>query len=216
MFDLMQENYIGVNFETFREDLYAKSEIFLFFGEGKIQGFTGLQFLKLNVENSELLIAYSGDTVLDKTYRGSLSIPVNWGRYMLGLSKSHSKLYWLLTSKGFRTYRYLSVFFKEFIPMPEPSNYSLTMLRENIAIHLFGSSYDSRKGILVRDNNVQTIKDIEIDKNAIKSSNDPFINFFEQSNPNFELGHELVCLAHFHSSNISPYILRILESTKNV
>ena len=49
---------------------------------------------------------------------GSLALPVAWGRLMLSLEEvgAGQHLYWLLTSKGYKTYRFLPVFFNEFYP----------------------------------------------------------------------------------------------------
>ncbi len=216
MYDLMDKHYQGVVLESFRKDLDAKSKVFLFFKNNLIQGFTGLHFKSVIFKEKEMLVAYSGDTVLSKTYRGSLSIPVYWGRYMLKLSETEPHLYWLLTSKGFRTYRYLSVFFHHFIPKPESLNTDLDELRDWIAKVYFGEDYDHKTGILIRSKNTQTIRDITGDKKAIASSKDTFINYFATANPNYHLGHELVCLAHFQAKNIHPFILRVLKSNRNV
>lgn len=216
MFILMEKNYIGINFESFCKDLDQKDSIFLFHNNHTIFGFTGLKLLPFQFEDQEILIAYSGDTVLEESFRGSLSIPVNWGIYMLKLSENHPNLYWLLTSKGFRTYRYLSVFFKEFIPMPNQSNEFLVRLRMQVANKFFPNEYETKLGILNRGENCQTIRNIVADQNAMNGSKDPFVQFFKQSNPDFDKGKELVCLAHFHFSNINQYILRILMNKSNV
>lgn len=216
MYSLMEKNYKGVAIDSFKKDLKSKDTVFLFSDQDRIQGFTGLQFKPYQFSNTEILIAYSGDTVLEQTYRGTLSIPVYWGRYMLSLSENNPSLFWLLTSKGFRTYRYLSVFFKEFIPMPSPPNEYLFHLREQIAKEFFGDSFDRTTGILDRKENNQAIMDPDSDWNAIRASKDPYIQFFEKANPNFDKGNELVCLAHFHQTNICNYILRILKNKSNV
>jgi len=63
-------------------------------------------------------ILFSGDTVIDKRHWGSMALPIAWGRLMLSLSpaSSNAGFYWLLTSKGYKTYRFLPVFFREFYP----------------------------------------------------------------------------------------------------
>ncbi|PJZ95178.1 hypothetical protein CH372_08575 [Leptospira meyeri] len=216
MFALMEKNYVGLLFDSFIEDLKQKDSIFLFHSNRTIYGFTGLKLFPFHFEDQDLLIAYSGDTVLDESFRGTLSIPVYWGIFMLKLSEKHPNLYWLLTSKGFRTYRYLSVFFKDFIPMPTQTNQFLVRLRDQVANKFFPNLYNPNLGILNRGENSQTIRDIVTDRNVMRISKDPFIKFFEKTNPDFDKGHELVCLAHFHPSNIHQYILRILNDKSNV
>ncbi|XDD48610.1 hypothetical protein AB3N60_19120 (plasmid) [Leptospira sp. WS39.C2] len=216
MFDLMEKNYIGISYDSFLRDLHQKDTLFLFHASSKIFGFTGLKLYPFKFENKDIVIAYSGDTVLDEKYRGTLSIPVYWGIYMLKLSEKYPNLYWLLTSKGFRTYRYLSVFFKDFIPSPNQNNPYLIRLRNQITKEIFPNGYDSSLGILNRGENSQSIRNIEADQIAIEVSKDPYIQYFGKTNPNFDKGHELVCLAHFHSTNINQYILRILNNKSNV
>ncbi|PJZ43833.1 hypothetical protein [Leptospira brenneri] len=216
MFLLMEKNYIGVETDTFYNDLYTKTKIFLFSKDKTIHGFTSLKLDSIEWKKKKIQVSYSGDTVLAKEFRGSLSIPIHWGRYMLRISQDQTPLYWLLTSKGFRTYRYLSVFFKDFIPNPNTNNTELKELREYIAIQTFGSDYHSDKGILRRSRNLQTIRDVASDKNYIAKTKDSYIKFFGEHNPNYHQGDEMVCLAKFDKSNIIPFIYRYLISDQNV
>ncbi|TGM81957.1 hypothetical protein EHR01_03990 [Leptospira mtsangambouensis] len=212
MYDLMVKNYTGMNLFYFQADLKEKTKILLFYNDQSIEGFTSLKINTMELDNQTIQIAYSGDTVLAKEFRGSLAIPIYWGKFMLKVSEGKYPLYWLLTSKGFRTYRYLSVFFKDFFPKPEGSYEDLKLLRNLISIQNFGDDFDPTKGILKRKTNIQTIIEIESDKKAIENSKDPYIKFFASANPNYVLGEELVCIAKFSKDNILPFIYRYLTS----
>ncbi|TGL55100.1 hypothetical protein EHQ59_05695 [Leptospira kemamanensis] len=212
MYSLMEENYLGMEFPSFCSDLMEKTKVFLFHKEETIQGFTTLKLKTQEIENQTIQIAYSGDTVLSKKFRGTLSIPIYWGRYMLEVSKEEIPLYWLLTSKGFRTYRYLSVFFKVFYPNPLIENESLKRYRDLIASLQFGEEFNKQTGILKRKKQVQTIRDLDSEEIAITHTKDPYIQYFVSQNKNYHLGEELVCLAPFSKSNIIPIIYRYLLS----
>ena len=49
---------------------------------------------------------------------GDTALASTWGKFVMDLIEEHeqSALYWFLISKGFRTYRYLPLFFREFYP----------------------------------------------------------------------------------------------------
>ena len=68
-------------------------------------------------------------------------------------------LYWFLISKGYKTYRFLPVFFHEFYPrwdVPTPS-WARAML-DAVARALFPEDYDGEKGIRPLVNRLRMLK----------------------------------------------------------
>ena len=113
---LMQAHYEGVTEQQFAADLNAKQWAILLRDQGRLCGFSTQVLFDHVFDGGAVKVLFSGDTVIDKSHWGSMALPVAWGRLMLSLLATHPgmELYWLLTSKGYKTYRFLPVFFQEF------------------------------------------------------------------------------------------------------
>jgi hypothetical protein len=141
-----------------------------------------------------------------------LALPVAWGPLMLSLLATHPgrDLYWLLTSKGYKTYRFLPVFFHEFIPChsKDAPGFEKNLL-QSVATSRFGTRFDPSAGILRAPKGAQRLREgiAELDDKRLR---DPHIAYFQQLNPGHRNGDELVCLARFHPDNLSPFIRRHL------
>jgi len=161
-------------------------------------------------ENRPTRILFSGDTIIAKDHWGSLALPVAWGRLMLSLTCPHIELYWLLTSKGYKTYRFLPVFFHEFYPCySKPTPAFEKALLERVAGQRFGTRFDPASGVLRAEPGAQRLREgvAELDDRRLR---DPHVAFFQRQNPGHAHGDELVCLARFHPDNLRPYIRRQL------
>jgi hypothetical protein len=212
MRQLMQAHYDGVTEAQFLADLQAKQWVILLYDEAQLCGFSTQALFDYPHENRTTKILFSGDTIIEKAHWGSLALPLAWGRLMLTLQAAdpETELYWLLTSKGYKTYRFLPVFFHKFYPnhAAETPDFETTLLR-NVATQKFGARFDAVAGVLRADPNAQRLRDgiAEIDTTRLR---DQHIAFFQLRNPGHRRGDELVCLARFHPDNLKPYIRRQL------
>ena len=117
MFDLLGTFFAGVTRPTFDQDLSEKSHVILLEDQhGCLRGFSTLLIYRTNVPNTDATIVYSGDTIVHRDWWGSPALPVTWLRAVRELTPSTTPVYWLLLTSGFRTYRFLSVFWREFYP----------------------------------------------------------------------------------------------------
>jgi hypothetical protein len=209
---LMQAHYEGVTERQFAADLNAKQWAILLRHQGCLCGFSTQVLFDHVFEGGVMKILFSGDTVIEKSRWGSMALPVAWGRLMLSLlgKQPDLNLYWLLTSKGYKTYRFLPVFFQKFQPCynAEPAAFEKELM-QSIASHRFGNRYDPVKGILLAEPGNQRLREgiAEIDDRRLR---DPHVAFFQRRNPRHTQGEELVCLARFHPDNLNPYIRRQL------
>lgn len=211
MLQLMQEHYHNVDHMGFASDLSEKDWVILLHDqEGELRGFSTQLLFEHSFEGEKLLVLFSGDTVIESAHWGSMALPIAWGQLMLSLKQANpgKKLYWMLITKGVRTYRFLPVFFKEFYPRYDKS----TPIWEKSLIHSLGKKrypdlYDSSSGLINGSGSSQALKN-EFD---IKRKNDPHVRFFRDRNPEAHNGTELVCIAPLGSENITPFILRQLK-----
>jgi hypothetical protein len=209
---LMQAHYEGVTEHQFTADLNAKQWVILLREREHLYGFSTQVVFDHDLDGETVTIVFSGDTIIDKNHWGSMALPVAWGRLMLSLLAAHPErdLYWLLTSKGYKTYRFLPVFFQEFYPCHsvEIPAYARKLIQLLGARH-FGKRFDAAAGILRAESGAQRLREgiAELDDRRMR---DPHIAFFQQQNPGHARGDELVCLARFHPTNLTPFIRRQL------
>ncbi len=210
MLGLMQAHYEGVSEPQFLGDLQAKQWVILLYDEGRLCGFSTQVLFDFPHENRPTRILFSGDTIIDKQHWGSLALPVAWGRLMISLTCPDIELYWLLTSKGYKTYRFLPVFFHEFYPcFTTPAPAFEKALLERVASQRFGPRFDPATGVLRAEPGAQRLREgvAELHDRRLR---DPHVAFFQRQNPGHAHGDELVCLARFHPDNLRPYIRRQL------
>jgi len=206
LFELFNE-YYQATFETFQQDLSNKNWILLLrdTGMGDIQGFSTLAFYKSSPQAGEVGVVYSGDTIIRPAYWGTPELPRIWIKTVLEVGESLPKpLYWLLISSGYKTYRFLTVFFKEFYPRyDQPTPAETQALIHHLALERFGTDYRLELGIVRFQTGATPLKAgvAEITESRLK---DPHVAFFLQANPGHTAGDELVCITHLHPDNFTP------------
>ncbi len=210
MLALMQKYFKNVTRERFYMDLKEKDLCILLTHNNEVKGFSTQVFSSLIIEKKEKLILFSGDTVIDSEYRNSFNLFISWGKLVLStIEKQPDKnFYWILTTKGFRTYRLLSVLFSEYYPAPKinvPNKERIII--EKYCKNKFGNKFISDKLIISADNTGQILrqKDAEITESRKKNIN---ISFFEKVNPGYIKGDELVCIVPLYKKNILPFMLK--------
>lgn len=123
------------------------------------------------------------------------------------------RCYWMLLSAGFRTYRFLPVFWREFWPrFDEAIPTSIRQLRDGIAEEFFGACFDRYAGV-VRFAFPHRLHGrlAEIPESRLE---DPHVAFFISQNPGWRNGDELVCLAEIHDGNLTPAGRRMIRRLK--
>ena len=209
MFDLLRLHFAGVERETFEADLGEKNFAILLEDEsGALRGFSTL-LVYTSHARQDITVVYSGDTIVERGWWGSPALPLTWLRAVRSITPQYGgrEVWWLLLTSGFRTYRFLPVFFRRFSPRDDEGSSGDRELLEILASERFGDRYDSRTGI-VRLARPQTLVPelLEVPEGRIA---DPDIAFFLGRNPGFVRGDELACLAHIDEANLTAAARRI-------
>lgn len=212
MLGLMQDYYENVTPEQFEADLQKKDVVIVLRAGEEICGFSTQVLHEHTFRGEEILVLYSGDTIIAAKHRNSMALPIAGGRMMLAILKDNpgKPLYWLLTSKGYKTYKFLPVFFKEYYPSLQNNvSEAEKRLMKEFCGQFFQEKFDSENWLIKADSGDQVLnlQDGEINEQRRK---DPLIAFFEQRNPGHLSGDELVCFARFHQENLKPYIWKQL------
>lgn len=208
MFNLMTLYYADVNKKKFYCDLNEKNWVLLVCNNDNVVGFTTIKLLN----EGSIKIIYSGDTIIDEKFRGGIKFFKCWFNFIFNLKEKFENIdfYWFLISKGYRTYKLLPLFFKNFYPrykfkIPK----KMKQLLDFLGIKYFGNNYDNNKLIIY--NNCDYLRSGINDINQHKL-NDPNIKFFLKLNPDYHKGNELCCIAKLNLNNLTKTGLKIIEN----
>ncbi len=213
MFSLMTSHYENVKHEKFLKDLAEKDGVLVLYDDrNTIQGFTTFMMLETVFHGEKLYVLFSGDTIVDQRFWGQLELfRVFGGLFEKFLLQQREPLYWLLLSKGIKTYSLLPLFFKEFYPhyASETPEYEQA-LRHHLAAKKFGQFYLKEQGIVRIIPKADRLKK-EHAYIAENKRSKPHAKFFAEQNPGYVEGDELVCLARISPSNFTPSARRFVE-----
>ncbi|MBU1043647.1 MAG: hypothetical protein KJ915_04525 [Candidatus Omnitrophica bacterium] len=217
MYSIFSRYYDNVNLFRFETDLKKKNWVIQLRNQSKsIVGFSTLEIYRhLGVAGSAMIL-YSGDTIIDRAYRRNGDLAGAFGHIILKAIREYSDMpiYWLLTSKGVRTYRFLPVFFNIFYPIfnkQTPEN--IKLLIHEIALEKFGSKYSPETQVIYHNEKRDYLRASEHDSLLLKRS-DPYIHFFLQQNPGYIIGDELVCIAEISEKNLNSRACRVINHTE--
>src|SRR5262245_11638518 len=212
MFDLLATFFTGVDRETFDRDLDEKNHVIMLEDDGGIlRGFSTLCVYRTAVPGVDAMIVYSGDTIVDREWWGSPTLAVSWLRAARGLTRGEGtrEAYWLLLTSGFRTYRFLPVFWRHFFPRYD-SDAVPRALVDALARERFGLHYDAALGV-VRFPKPQVLVPELLDVPSGRAL-DAHVAFFLERNPGYVRGDELVCLTRIdRDENLTPAGRRIAK-----
>jgi hypothetical protein len=214
MFSLFGNYYDNANRHTFIKDLENKNWVVLIKDSGKqnVVGFSTLAFYRSNFNGEQIGVVYSGDTIVDKAYWETTELPRIWIKTVKEVGATYPQpLYWLLISSGYKTYRYLSVFYKEFYPHCDcPTPVHMQEMIVHLASERFGEEYIPELGIVRFTNGATPLKAGVADVKDGRLKN-PHIKFFVERNPGYMDGDELVCITKIHPDNFTPVGKRLAK-----
>lgn len=223
MLQLFDEHFLHVDEAVVREDLDAKSHVLLLEDEGGLAGFSTIAIDVRPLHGVPTAIVFSGDTIVAPRARGSALLPIAWIRNVLASTEpvGAERVLWLLIVSGWRTYRLLPVFFRQFVPChyeceeEHPAFASLRAERDELARSRFGSRFDPSTGI-VRLLHPQPLRP-GVGVVPAERADDPHLRHFFAANPGHAAGDELVCLTELSESNMTAAGLRargVLPATR--
>lgn len=199
MFHLFEAFYEDVAFERFCLDLKSKSQIILMLNHiGQIKGFSSVTDYEVKINQKTYRILYSGDTIISPDHWGTTVLVSTFTAHMmkLKLKNPHKEVWWFLLSKGYKTYLLLANNFLHYYPrMEESIPQEYRDLRAHLANLIYPGHYNNETGLLKFDRGEHEHLKHHVapitEEMMIKK---PKIRFFQEQNPEWEKGDELVCL----------------------
>jgi hypothetical protein len=210
MYALLQTYFAGTDRARFEADLREKESVILLrdVGSGQIKGFSTLMRLTTSIDEQEIVAFFSGDTIVDRDYWGETVLSRIWGQTVFAeadrvvADHATATIYWFLICSGYKTWRFLPVFFREFYPnalAPTPPH--LQRILDTLGTRKFGDQYLPGSGI-VRFRAATPLRH-GIANVTDERLRDPQVAFFARMNPGHSDGDELACLAELSRSNLT-------------
>jgi hypothetical protein len=206
MFTVFIENFDLSSLEIFQRDLSGKDWIILLHDEhNHVQGFSTLALYKTDYCGQCISVVYSGDTIIRRAYWGTPELPKRWIHTVLEKSADMAQpVYWLLITSGYKTYRFLTVFYKEFYPCHDRlTPPEIQSLMDYLAKQRFGNEYHRDLGIVRFQNGATPLRD-GVAEVTDERLHDPRVAHYIKINPHHDQGDELVCITRIHPDNFTP------------
>jgi hypothetical protein len=218
MLELHTRYFSNVRRERFLASLSEKDWVIRLVHAGRIVGFSTQRILTLHHDGRDRHVLFSGDTIVDRAFWREHELAGAFGHLILRLMREHGEdgLHWFLITKGYRTYRFLPVFFNRFWPSPvsctEADRPSLLPV---VARALYGAAYDEVRGVIAAAEDSDRLRPEMCDVPPSRRR-DAYVEFFLDRNHGFARGDELACLADLRRDNLNDHAWRVIDRTMPV
>jgi hypothetical protein len=214
MFALLDRHYENVTRAGFAADLDEKQWVILLLDPATeaLCGFSTQRLLDVEVAGRPVRALFSGDTIVARDRWGDGTLAHVWGRLALALidGAPEAELYWFLISKGYKTYRFLPLFFREFYPRHDlPTPVWAREVIDALARHKFPGAYDRGAGVVRAGPGKDRLRCGVADLGP-ERLRDPHVRFFAERNPGHVDGDELCCLAPLTRANFTAAAYRVI------
>lgn len=215
MFELMVRHYGNVSQLDFEVDLAEKQWVILVLSatDESLCGFSTQMILECSVGGRPAKVLFSGDTVVDKDHWGHPALLTAAGQLAHSLMTRwpNEDLFWFLISQGYRTYRFLPLFFREFYPRyAAETPPAIRAMIDSLARQKYPDRYDSQIGV-IRSCSTQYRLRPGVADVTDERMRDPHVRYFVQANPGHVRGDELCCLARLSLDNLTTAAMRLLQ-----
>jgi hypothetical protein len=214
MLALMNRHYENVSADSFTADLAEKQWVILLLDPATeaLCGFSTQVILDVAVAGRPVQALFSGDTIVARERWGDSALAHVWGRLALSLIDRlvDTGLYWFLICKGYKTYRFLPLFFHEFYPRYDIATPAWAKgVIDALGRQKYPVSYDPVAGIIRASSGKDRLRPGVADITP-ERLRDPHVRFFAERNPGHPDGDELGCLAPLTRDNFTPAAYRVI------
>jgi hypothetical protein len=219
MYALLRTYFLGTTRARFEADLREKEQVILLRDatSGRVRGFSTYMRIETEVEGTDVVAFFSGDTIVDREFWGETLLSRMWSQTTFAeadrirAAKPNTSVYWFLISSGYKTWRFLPVFFREFYPNPAATTPPhVRRLIDTLGATRFGDEYIPEAGV-VRFRHATPLRRgiADITDERLR---DPRIAFFARVNPGHAGGDELACLTEISHANLTRAGLRMVTT----
>ncbi len=206
MFVLFEKYYDHVDYERFASDLKEKTHVFFFYEvkTNRLVGFSTI-FRKTIPEIAPGTFLFSGDTVIHEDYWGSKALQKSFFWFILEskLLSPGRPVYWMLMSKGVKTYLMMRKNFEASYPnyqgkTPPPFDH---ILNEFYSMK-FPGDFKKESGLILFKEKMGSVKST-LKPPPEKAVNNLDADYFFRINPQYSQGDELACVCEIQFSDFA-------------
>jgi hypothetical protein len=200
MYALFARYYDKISHERFCQDLASKDYVILLFDEhGAIQGFSTIKHLEVRRPGDGRVHRglFSGDTVVAEEFWGQRVLGRLFLRHLFAQKLRHplDPYWWMLISKGYKTYLLMANNFAEHYPRYEQATPPAAQeVLDAFSETLFPTAYERSSGLIDFDCSLGQLK-AGVAAITADMLERPRIRFFAERNPTWARGTELACIA---------------------
>ncbi len=217
MLALMDRYYANITVMQFAHDLKEKQWVITLSDpqSGRLCGFSTQMVMHTECQGKPIHALFSGDTIIAPEYWGDVALSHVWGNLALALIDQYAgdgELYWFLISKGYKTYRFLPLFFHIFYPRYDvPTPVHIRDVIECLAKEKYAVAFRADQGIIVADDKKDCLRS-GIAEITPERLHDPHVRYFLKRNPGYARGDELCCVAPLTRENFTPAAYRVIHA----
>jgi hypothetical protein len=208
MYALLATYFSGTRRARFDADLAEKESVVLLRDRDTavIQGFSTLMRMEASVDGRDIVAFFSGDTIVAADYWGDSILCRLWSQTVFAeadcivAKRPSAQVFWFLICSGYKTFRFLPVFFRSYYPNPEARTpYDVQRILDTLGTAKFGNRYEAG---IVRMEQAAPLRPgvADITEQRLR---DPLVGFFTSRNPGHALGDELACITTISRSNLT-------------
>lgn len=214
MYEIYSEYYANTRKSIFLEDFKKKHGAILILHpkRNEVVGFSTVAIHQFTLNNKNYTFLFSGDTVIQKEFWGCRTLQTTMMKLLIKLRFRFpfDELYWLLISKGYKTYLLLANNYFVYYPHHEGKHAHLKPIVEHYCKTYFNEYFDHDSGLLNFGSDYQPLKaDVAPITQQMRQDN-PKISFFERENPTWVQGTELPCIGRLAWQDVLRFPLRML------
>lgn len=218
MHKVFVQYYHNADLHNFVTDMGKKTGVILLQDRNseKIVGFSTWTELDI-VRNDERSIGiFSGDTVVEKEFWGNKELQKTFVKQLLKTKIKNPKtsVFWLLISKGYKTYLLLTNNFPKHYPSHAKNNIKLESIVDEYCQQLYPSAYNKEQRLLNFGNDYQYLKDDVAEITTEMTEENLEIRHFTKLNPSWQQGTELPCVGEVSIHMMWNFMCKNMLSSK--
>lgn len=218
MHALFVQYYNNADFETFATDMGNKTGVFILEDKSTkcIAGFSTWTEVDVARNGENALGIFSGDTVVDKAYWGNKELHKSFAKKLFAtkLKNPSRPVFWLLISKGYKTYLLLTNNFQNFYPDHQSHNAKLESIVDEYCTQLYPTAYCQKSRLLDFGDEYQNLKEGVAGITVEMKDQNSNIRHFEKLNPTWDKGTELPCAGEVTISALFSFVKKSMSSFK--
>jgi len=217
MWQLFSQSYDEVTRAQFDADLAAKDAVIVGYdsGDGTFQGFSTLEVYRHVLGDTEVAVLFSGDTMLRPEYWGQTAMQAAFAGIAARQLARHpfTPLYWFLTSMGYRTYMVMARNFPaRYWPRHDAATPPLIEgLIASLARRRYGTAWDDAQRVIRFERPQGSLATHVAPITPELRAEVPEIDFLVRSNPDYQRGVELACVARITLADLARAALKIMR-----